>query len=508
MKYIFFVFLNLIFTTLSGQVFEAQNLISSDGAGGDKMGSSVSISEDYLVVGAIHHAGIKENTGAAYVYKRNDKGVWEEKQKLIAPDGKPGDHFGFSVSISGDVIVVGAPFDDPKGQDSGTAYIFQRDSSGTWSLKQRFYAENAGPLDNFGFSVSAYEDYIAIGSRQGNDGVSDPSNHLIDNFGCVFMYKKQENQEWSMIQHLFASDRDNYDQFGFSIDLYEDQLVVGAPYDDENGGQSGAIYIYQRGEKTGWSNEKKLVAGLGDGGDYFGHSVSVFDNLIAVGAFRDDILGARAGAAYTYVMDSNGDWGSEQKLIAFDGDRDFGYGISVSISENILAVGAHKSEDSGDFPTGAVYLYERTENDWWSNYKKIIPSDSYEYDYFGSKVDLSGNYLIAGSPQDNNTNGETAGAAHIYQLNIPLDDSNCTTLYQNRPNPFLTETIIPFQLNKASLVKFYFRDANGRTIKTMICDLPGGYHELKINDLNYRGVLFYTLETSDFLATKKMIVFD
>jgi hypothetical protein len=147
---------------------QQQKLTASDGDANDFFGWSVSISGDYAIVGAYYDDAGK---GSAYIFLRGGT-IWVQKQKLTASDGSAYDYFGFSVSISGDYAIVGAFFDDDKEDESGSAYIFKRDVT-SWSQQQKLTASDGALYDYFGFSVSISGGYAIVGAMDDDDKGTD-----------------------------------------------------------------------------------------------------------------------------------------------------------------------------------------------------------------------------------------------------------------------------------------------------------------------------------------------
>ena len=205
-------------------------ILPADGSNNDAFGNSVSISGDYAIVGA---PGDDENShfsGSAYIFRRDGE-TWIEEQKLLATDITRGDQFGYSVSISGYNAIVGAARDDDNGLNSGSAYFFRRDST-SWVEEKKIIASDGAEGDLFGSSVSISEDFAIIGAQR-NDGYT----------GAAYIFKKSE-ANWAEIQKLTASDGASFDIFGHSVSISGDNVIVGAPYDDDNGPGSGSAYIY------------------------------------------------------------------------------------------------------------------------------------------------------------------------------------------------------------------------------------------------------------------------
>jgi len=187
----------------------SKKLTASDADAGDSFGSSVSISGDTAVVGAYKYNGSSTDSGAVYVFVRSGTS-WSEQQKLIPDDGFAGDQFGFSVSISNDTAVIGAP-----GAGSGSAYVFMRSGS-LWSEQQKLDPYGTSSGDLFGWSVAISGD-TAVSSSNGGGGPG--STYLFGRSGTT----------WSEPQKLTANAGTADDGFGNSVSIAGDTLVVGAP---------------------------------------------------------------------------------------------------------------------------------------------------------------------------------------------------------------------------------------------------------------------------------------
>ena len=143
-------------------------LTASDAAAHDRFGQSVSIDGDYAIVGANGNDDAGTGSGSAYIFVRSGTN-WTQQAKLTASDAAEGDHFGTSVSISGDYAIVGAHANDDGGSYSGSAYIFVR--SGTnWTEQAKLTASDANGADEFGISVSIDGDYAIVGAYRDDDG--------------------------------------------------------------------------------------------------------------------------------------------------------------------------------------------------------------------------------------------------------------------------------------------------------------------------------------------------
>jgi len=324
-------------------------LTASDAAPADKFGSSVSIDGDYAIVGAYYDDDNEDNSGSAYVFKRNGTD-WIEQAKLVASDGTFGDRFGTSVSISGDYAVVGASGDDPCGTNSGSAYIFKRDTDPNWVEQAKLTASDGAGGAVFGRSVSISGDYVIVGAANHNDDGKWA--------GAAYIFRRFGDPNWLQQDKLTPSDPEPGDSFGSSVSISGYYAIVGAHGDDDNGGNSGSAYIFKR-SGVDWIKQAKLIASDGAKLDQFGLAVSINGDYAIIGAFGNDTNGSNSGAAYIFgpnEVDPN-NWTQDNKLTASDGESSDHFGVSVAIDGEYAIVGAHSSNSAYVFqkvicPTG------------------------------------------------------------------------------------------------------------------------------------------------------------
>ena len=278
----------LAIPAMAATVTEDAKLLASDGAAWDEFGCSVSVSGDTAVVGAIYDDDNGYNSGSAYVFVRSGS-TWSEQAKLTASDGAADDYFGRSVSVSGDTAVVGALGDDDNGSASGSAYVYVR-SGTSWTEQAKLTASDGAADDRFGLSVSVSGDTAVVGAFWDDDNGSDS--------GSAYVFVRSSGV-WTQRQKLTASDAAAGDSFGCSVSVSADTAVVGAFYDDDNGGDSGSAYVFVRSGST-WTERAKLTGSDGAADDRFGGSVSVSGDTAVVGAYGDDDNGTTSGSAYVF----------------------------------------------------------------------------------------------------------------------------------------------------------------------------------------------------------------
>ena len=260
-------------------------------------GCSVAISGNTVIVGAY---GDDENgypdSGAAYIFDVTSSGSsWT--YKLLASDGPyphqnandyRKDNFGYSVAISGNTAVIGAPYDNENGIGSGCAYIFD---TATGVQVAKLLAGDGGFNENFGYSVAISGNTAVIGAPYDNEnGIGS---------GCAYIFDTTTGVQ---VAKLLADDGEIDDNFGLSVAISGNTAVVGAPYG--NGIDSGSAYIF---DATTGVQLVKLLASDGAYDDRFGWSVDISGGTFIVGAPYDDDIGQDTGSAYLMVpLDCNG----------------------------------------------------------------------------------------------------------------------------------------------------------------------------------------------------------
>ena len=368
----------------------------------DGFGSSLSISGDYVIVGASLDGSF---SGSAYVFKRSGTS-WAKEAKLLASDGSSDDRFGVAVSISGDYAVVGAFFDDDSGRASGSAYLFKRTGT-TWVEEAKLLASDGSATDEFGISVSIDGDYVIVGAFHDDDNGS--------NSGSAYVFKRT-GTTWVEEAKLVPSDGAPVDFFGNSVSISGNYAVVGAHLDNDNGFRSGSAYVFKRTGAT-WAQEAKLLASDGAADDFFGNSVSISGDYAVVGAQGNDDNGDGSGSAYLFKrIDTT--WVEEAKLLPSDGAAGDFFGLSVSISGDYAVVGASGDDDNGFF-SGSAYLFKRSGTNW-TEVAKLLPSDGAEANVlFGKSVSISDDYAVVGTG-DNDEFAIVVGSAYVYSLHGPF----------------------------------------------------------------------------------------
>ncbi|MCH2139316.1 MAG: FG-GAP repeat protein, partial [Phycisphaerales bacterium] len=449
----------------NGSWSQQAKLTAEDGVAADRFGKSVSLDGDHVVVGAHREDDNGSNSGSTYIFVNNHNGSWSQQAKLTADDAAANDWFGYSVSIDGDHAVVGANGNDGNSSDSGSAYFYRialtdtdgdgevddcdddddgdgvNDDVDAFPLDDTEWADSDG--DGIGDNADQYPD------DSNNDGITDycdadlplviadtefkqlASNTEADDYfgesvsiagdhalvgakgddyngsytGSAYIFVNNDNGTWSQQARLTANDAAAWDYFGSSVSLDGDHAVVGAiTYND-----AGYAYIFVNNNGT-WSQQAKLTADDGAGGDYFGSSVSLDGDHAVVGAVGD---GGYTGSAYIFVKNDNGSWSQQAKLNADDAAAWDYFGSSVSLDGDHAVVGAPRNDDWGT-DSGSAYLFVKNDNGSWSQQAKLTAENGAEYDRFGYSVSLDGDHAVVGAVGDWGTD---SGSAYLFVKN-------------------------------------------------------------------------------------------
>jgi hypothetical protein len=359
---------------------------ASDAVAHAFFGWSVAISGETIVVGAHQDDDTARGSGSAYVFVRSGS-TWMEQTKLTASDGAARDYFGYSVAISGETIVVGAYQYD----GSGAAYVFVRHGT-RWIQQAKLTADDGAGADLFGSSVAIHGETVVVGAS-GDDYYK----------GAAYVFVRRGGH-WFQKAKLTAQGGAPPDQFGFSVAISGETIVVGANQAD---GSKGSVCVFAR-DGGSWTQQTKLNANDGEEGDRFGNSVAIRDETIVVGAYADADHGSNSGAAYVFVG-SGRHWFQQSKLMAQDGAANDQFGTSVAISGETIVVGAW----GDDGAKGSAYLFERRGNRWTEQQLKLTASDGATNDRFGYAVAISGETVVVGASQDEDL-GQDSGSVYIF----------------------------------------------------------------------------------------------
>ncbi|MEN7548277.1 Ig-like domain-containing protein [Rapidithrix thailandica] len=458
---------------------ELSQLVPSE-SGAKAFGYALALSNGTSIIGApLKQVNGSPSQGAVYVYTRPDSG-WakaSETARLTASDGESGDHFGQAVSLNDGLALIGAPF---KEMDSGAAYIFEKPENGwtTSTETEKLWASDGNTKDVFGTAIAIHPQTALVcaphktvdtNEKQGSVYVFSPNqtdwtsvseteqlsslftpfvNNLDDQFGIsvaidgttavvgmgmmdfpidldkgqVLVYEYAE-EAWELSAVLTATDGRLGDNFGYSVAISNQTIVVGAPNKED---EKGAAYVFVQ-PSEGWGNMQetaKLTPQQGSANDHFGHAVAIEEKVIVVGAPDKDGNGSDQGLVYLFEKPSGG-WVNmnETGQLAASNAADFDrFGMSVSIDDVTVTVGApYKNIMSPYDATGGAYVFEKPGTGWGASQNEtafLTPTIQEFGSYrFGNSVAVDGTTVVVGAPGKDSRDGYeiNAGAAYVYE---------------------------------------------------------------------------------------------
>ena len=483
---------------LAQDITQQAYLKASNTGWGDGFGTAVAVYGDTAVVGAPDEdsaaTGVNGSqgdgsfrSGAVYVFSRSGT-IWSQQAYLKASNTDALDTFGSAVAIWDDTIVVGAPVEesaatgvdgdesDNSAAGAGAAYVFVRDGT-TWSQQAYLKASNTGSLDFFGTSVAVEGDTVVVGAPWEDSGATgvdgDQSDNGANRAGAAYVFAR-DGTTWSQDAYLKASNTDPGDEFGVSVSVWRETVLVGAWGEDShtndvNGNQdndaadaAGAAYVFVR-HGTTWSQEAYLKASNSGPSDVFGQSVSISGDVAIAGARGEDSfangvngnqlnnLAEQAGAAYVYARSGTA-WEQEAYLKASASRPDDLFGCSVAAFRDFVVVGAFGEQSvatgvDGDedadhhVEAGAAYVF-RGGAGTWEQVAYLKASNTGELDRFGWSVAVSEDEVLVGAPCERSAatgvNGDegddsltAAGAAYSFDLDAHLGERVCSPAVPN-----------------------------------------------------------------------------
>eukprot|EP00045_Choanoeca_perplexa_P014537 m.171758 g.171758 ORF g.171758 m.171758 type:complete len:474 (+) comp16712_c0_seq1:2787-4208(+) len=309
--------------------------------------------------------------------------------KLLASNGDSNDLFGISLAISNDVLVVGAHYDEAKGSRSGSAYVFEKNSTGTYVQTAQLQASDGAPSNFFGLAVAVTNFSVVVGAS-GNSA----------NSGAAYVFEKNETGNYEQKDKLVGSSGIS-GQFGSAVAAVGDVVVVGA-YRDIN----GAVYVFERNSSGAYVQVSKLVAHDGQPNDVFGRYLAATSNTIAVGAYGDDSF---RGAVYVYEKNASGNFVYTTKLTASDGVAEDQFGFAVAVTERMIVVGAYQNNGNGAGRSGSVYVFEKNSVGSYVQVRKLVPGGNKSDSRFGYAVAATSNLIIVGA--------QFEGSAYAFERN-------------------------------------------------------------------------------------------
>jgi hypothetical protein len=485
---------------------QAGKLSAARDSSADDFGISVAVSGSTVVVGAPGPmaAGGSRRPGAVYVFSE-PAGGWTNATptaKLSAADGADGDELGFSVAVSGDTVVAGAPGAAVGGRaGQGAVYVFRKLASGWKRSTQvaKLTAADGSSFDQLGFSVSASDGTIAAGAPGATIGGVAGGLVLGRNAqGATYVFGEPATgwTDSTQTAKLVATDGAAGDQLGYSVAADRATVVAGAPNATVGGhGGQGAAYLFSA-RASGWTDAvqtARLTAADGANGDALGYSVALAGSTAVAGAPSAAVGGHDdQGAAYVFEPGAGSTSATQTaKLTAADGVGGDLLGSAVALADRRVAAGAPYATINGQSHQGVAYVFgERA--DGWTQTTRLIARDGVANALLGSSVAATDTGVVAGARLASAGGQPAEGAAYVFVAPPELTGvSQSTRRWRagrrpspgGRAHPAPIGTTFRFDLNVSARVTFDFERRGHRLGRLRLFGYPG------VNTVRFRGRL-------------------
>ena len=270
-----------------------------------------------------------------------------------------------------------------------------------WTEQAKLTPNDGTAGAQFGISIAISGDTVLVGASSDSTGGT--------NAGSAYVFLRN-GITWTQQAKLTAADAAAGDSFGWSVDIDGDTAIVGARLDDAGAINSGSAYVFVR-SGSNWTQQAMLTASDVAANDWFGVSVAISGDSAAAGAQFHDDSGSNSGSAYVFLR-SGGVWSQQAKLTAGDGAPGDLFGHQVDIHGDTLLAGAPSTDDGGS-DSGSAYVFVRT-GAAWTQQAKLTADDAAKNDFFGSSIAVNGDRAVVGAPSDDD-GGSGSGSAYVYQ---------------------------------------------------------------------------------------------
>lgn len=306
--------------------------------GEDSFGWSVSVYDDTVAVGAFQdYVGNLGGIGSVYVFVRNETDTWRQQAILLAEDA---DAFGYSVSLSEETAVIGAPDVD----EIGAVYIFTR-SGDSWTQHSKLQSQSVATSQEFGYSVAVSGDVAVIGE----------SDTYGFGFGSAYVFSKDTTGYWNEQVKLAPQDASYGDRFASSVSISNNNIMIGAVEDDEK----GAVYCYSSAQTT---SDVTVTVTAPTGGSTYNHGSQVTINWETENTDPGDtmVLSMKRDAASTMAAPDDGSWYRFTENTPNDGTETVTIPDSVVVASDWRFYVRHVASNAYDAADATVTLEEPT----------------------------------------------------------------------------------------------------------------------------------------------------
>lgn len=464
---------------------EDYKIIASDGSADDEFSYSISLNDGIVAVGMPFDDDNGSNSGSAYLF---DAATGDQIFKLLPSDGAANAEFGFSIAINNGIVAVGAKGDSENGTNAGAAYLFD---AATGTQLAKLLPDDGAAEDEFGNSIAIDDGIVAVGAWRADE--------FGDASGAAYLFNASTGNQ---LDKLLPDSGNDFQTFGVSIAIDGGIVAIGARtfFVPGVGYTFAKAYLFDALSGDQIHVLQPDILNLnGDLGGFFADRIDINDGLVAVGAPNRSVVFDHSGAAYVFDAST----GSQIAYIVPDDahDRD-NFGISISIDNGTLLIGARHDDDNG-FNSGSVYFYDAITG---AEINKLIASDGEVWDLYGSSVVIDGNFAVVGA-KDDDDNGSNSGSAYIYSgtiLGISDTEMDVVSIY---PNP--SSNLVTIELGSIANDTYNIRIINsiGQIIKVIDETTINGKEKVLLDVSEYHsGLYFVNIHLGDRSIVKKLLV--
>ncbi len=284
-----------------------------------QFGGAVTVNDGQILVGEGRQLLLPGNV---FVYEMTEDSTWAQTQ-ILTPGGEIAIGFGRSLATENTTLAIGAPL-------ASEVYIYSRSNSGSWSLSETLTHTHA----QFGTSLALKGDHLLVGATGG------PTSK-----GGAYLYSRDENGSWQMTEGLTHSSISSADQFGRTVEIHRNDLVVGAPRWD-NG--KGRIFVYSY-DGTPELQVQEIRLDAGKGGDQFGVSIESAADFLVIGA-----PGHNEGTVTLFSKNNHGQWNETHTITPADTTQDQRFGGQLAANDRRLWISAPRFNER----SGGLYHFD------------------------------------------------------------------------------------------------------------------------------------------------------
>jgi len=328
--------------------------------------------------------------------------TWQLQQNFYSEDIAQGNQFGSKMKMDGDFAIISALGDGTADAvQTGSVYIFKKQNDGTWQQHQKLQPIDLADFDRFGISLAIADDFVFVGSDYNDTDVN--SENPLPSAGAVYVYKKNNDEQYNFHQKLVANDRAAFDWFGISIDYDNNQLIVGAPGADYNSYEenyleaAGAAYLFTLATNGFFEQSHKITANVRGELNQFGHNVTIYNNDFIVSAPFVMQMNQYRTKLYSFHREDDNSINQLQLLTEFSWYGNNLYNAPILLEGNYLYVGIATGFANMDVQ-GIVQVLKKNEQNLYENHQVIwSESDFSSGEFFGNSLSLNNNKLIVGA---------------------------------------------------------------------------------------------------------------